>query len=84
MEMDGQIIGAETSSLVMKLNGMIQMAMDMEIIGIILSGILLEIQIGLANLFLMLSFQISVRIHQPQTLMKTVVPRVREILMGMV
>ena len=84
MEMDGQIIGVETSSLVMRLNGMTPMAMDTETTGTIPSGILLEIQIGQANLFSMHSFQTSVLIHQPQTLMITVVPRVKEILMEMV
>ena len=78
-EMDGQIILAETSSLAMKLNGMILMAMVMVTTGTIQNGILREIQIGQENLILPLHFRTDVQIHHLQTSMKKDVPRVNEI-----
>ena len=78
-EMDGQIILVETSSLAMKLNGMILMEMVMVTTGTIQNGILREIQIGQGNLTLPLHFRTDVQIHHLQTSMKKDVPRVNEI-----
>jgi hypothetical protein len=80
MEMDGQIIGVEISSLVMQLNGMILMEMGTVTTGTTLTGIFHEIQIGLENLFSMLWSQTSVRIHRLQMLTMKGAPRVRGIL----
>ena len=79
-----RMIGAVISSQVMDHNGMTQMAMGTVTTGVIQTGILLVILIGLVNLFPMLWSQISVQIHRLQMLTMKDVRRVRRILMVMV